>query len=415
MILFSRGNLITTTSFRPPRPKGFSLIAVAIGIAVVGLLLAAYLRVWRVEIERHKMDVTRAHMRVIHVALTRYMALHAKLPCPENPVLPGARKDGDDSDICARHDTEERAEDPRLWTGVAPLHALHLNDENALDGWGNKFTYTVTSGLTSGKPLGGMRPKRGVLRVVDAEGRNVLATLDGGGRYVLMSHGPSGAGAWTSQGIHRPCSKDTLDSQNCDGDNTFVQTAFSMAQGASFYDDVLTSDDFKDRSTIEQLAWCNMRQAFYAPGNQAADGDGCIIRKGIWTGACTLSMADQSTGLATPPVPTALLPPASKNVARNFQSMADHGKLPPQPETGDCACGADFIKFNAGEWDDHHASPAYAPTGRLDTGPPVECYVPVPAGNKMFGGLGGIEAAAPVSWCLKSHWIRTALFSCTPK
>lgn len=385
---------------------GFSLIALAIGIAVAGLLLTAYLRLWQVEVEKRKMEVTRAHMRIIHTALTRYAAQHATLPCPENPA-PRAKRDEDrDRKNCAPPTLKQGASDNGVWTGVAPLQALHLNEENALDGWGNKFTYAVTRTLTHERSLQGARPRYGILRVVNAQGQNVL-TIDGSARYVLISHGPSGAGAWSAQGVRRLCPDGTLDSQNCDGDNFFVKAGFSLAPGASFYDDVLLGDDFKDRSTLEQLAWCNTRQAYYAPADRTADKDGCVQRQGVWTGACTLSTASQTLGLRTPPVPSIVMPPAGKSVAGSAQKLVEGGAIPPGNNLpGECQCGADYIKFNPGDWDDRRTSPAFAPTGYFDSRVPGSCLVP--SGKDL-------AALTPASWCLKTFWMRTALFSCTPK
>lgn len=387
--------------------KGFSLIALAIGIAVAGLLLAAYLHVWRVEIEKHKMEVTRQHMRVIHVALTRYAAQHATLPCPEDPAPRTERDEDKGKNNCAPATLKQPPTgDNGVWTGVAPLQALHLNEENALDGWGNKITYAVTRTLTHERSLQGSRPRYGILRVVNAQGLNVL-TIDGSARYVLISHGPSGAGAWSSQGVRRPCPEGALDSQNCDGDNFFVKSAFSLAPGASFYDDVLVSDDFKDRSKLEQLAWCNTRQAYYAPADRVADKDGCVLRTGIWTGACTLSTATQANGLRTARVPKFIMPPASRTVADSNQWLPP-GIDPP----GDCQCGADFIKFNPGDWDDHRTSTPFAPNGRVDERHPQICWLPQK--NKTLE-TSELWTVAPASWCQPAQWIRTALFSCTPK
>ncbi|TAL35152.1 MAG: hypothetical protein EPN97_07690 [Alphaproteobacteria bacterium] len=377
--------------------KGFSLITLAVGLGVAGLLLAAYLHLWRVEMEKHKIDVTKQHMRAIHVALTRYVAQQAKLPCPESPA-PQSTHHGAKGDFCAHNDDENPyLERNPVWTGVAPLHALHLNDENALDGWGNKFTYAVTRTLTLEKALQSAQPSHGVLQVADAEGRNRLSS--GGARYVLISHGPSGAGGWTRQGVRRPCAEDTLDSRNCDGDMGFVQAGFSLAPGETFYDDVLLADDFKDRNTLEQLAWCNMRQAFYAPGDPSADADGCVLRKGVWRGACTLSKIDPiqpdwEIGNAQ----VLLSPSVAPKMTRIW--YLDHF-------TSKCACPDGFEIFSAGEWDDSGV-PARTALRHVtnDRRYPRGYYV-------MHENPG--DKAPDLVFFIGHDWARTRLTSCTAK
>ena len=178
--------------------------------------------------------------------------------------------------------------DPVL-TGAVPFAALGISAVDAVDGWGNKMTYTVSEYLTNssvnrgngqGVFLDGLSPvfddQMGVIQILATAAETVPdATAPSGFRYtgviqppnnatnpdflggmpntfrsflvVVLSHGADGKGAYSYGGrLNTACaSADGYDQENCDGDAVFVKAdkgtqAFNNVPGAQFFDDAFT-------------------------------------------------------------------------------------------------------------------------------------------------------------------------------
>jgi hypothetical protein len=173
----------------------------------------------------------------------------------------------------------------------------------------------------------------GIISVVDDQGRNLL-DKQGTGRYVIVSHGSSGAGAWTVQGSRKPCNPDTADSRNCNGGGVFVIAPFSLKPGPTFYDDIVIHDDANaGGSLLDRIAICNVQRAFYVPAAPDADQDGCSHQQNLFHGACQLQIVRDDDGASLPSVPNAVLPPATVNGA-------------------ECACATGYTMVKVGTWYD---------------------------------------------------------------
>ncbi len=399
-----------------PAVAGFALLLVASALLVAGVLLAAYLHWYQIQLEKERLDTTRARLAAIHEAITRYSLQHRKFPCPENPVPnPNAENRFDDTgnkdEDCAPDDTglkDTNIEQSPVWRGVVPLKALHLDAQAGLDGWGNKITYVVTHYLTMDQALFPGKPHAGILRVYDQNMQNLLPVQDTGS-YLLISHGPTGGGAWTPQGMRRPCPTGTMDAHNCDGGEIFIKAPFTTTPGANFYDDIVLTDAVRDRNLVEKIAICNSRHAFFSPEERSADPDGCIPRNHIWKGGCLSTTVATGSPVQTVAMAKAMAPPSIATPAPDAGALVASGKIPPNIQAGSCACGEGMVNFSGGQWDDRRTLPPYAPTGFLNQS--NACMVPV-AGKPVIGRP-LTATARPASWCLVSTTKRTELNACT--
>ena len=281
---------------RRQRCLGFTLIELAIIMAISGILLSGYLRYYSVQMEKQRIETTKKRMEELREALTTYALMHHRLPCPASPSGTNSvtNHDGTPVDPCSPDvkqapdgvivhiDPNSQDQAQHIWIGVVPTHDLRLGDEQGQDAWGDKFTYAVTRRLTFPFGMAGNPPPFGTIAVEDGTGRSVLDQPNSA-RYVIVSHGPTGAGAWTPQGVRKPCSETTADSVNCNDGGTFVAAPFSQKPGPTFYDDFVIYDNAAAGGTLlDHLAVCNGRQAFYRPDAPIVDPDGCTQPVNVW-------------------------------------------------------------------------------------------------------------------------------------
>ena len=145
--------------------------------------------------------------------------------------------------------------DPVL-VGSLPYYDLGLTIKESLDGWGNRFTYAVSfyETQTAGPPIGvksGFEDDLGAINVQKSSyGAMTAGQYPGTGTanswpFVIISHGIDGKGAYDYYGRQIPCTAGALDTENCNGDSTFILSGntvadnlYSTAKGANYYDDV---------------------------------------------------------------------------------------------------------------------------------------------------------------------------------
>lgn len=343
--------------------RGFSLIELSIVLTIAGLLMASYLQYYTTILQKQRYDTTRQRMKEVRTALNIYSATHLRLPCPgspgDNPDKTLRRHSkgglatevaGDQDDACAadavprpgvlvfKGATDRKEGSDQVWIGALPIRELRLEADQGVDGWGNRFTYAVSRKLTLPEGMHDNPLPHGSITVVDEFGKNTLDVPDSG-RWLLVSHGPSGVGAWMPTGGRRSCAGKTLDVENCNGDGKFVMAPFSRKAGKWFFDDIVIHDDADAGGTIlDKLIVCNGKRKFYSPGDKLADSDGCMGYQNVWRGACIQSatFTDGGQWLRQPPI--ALMQPSI--VANN-----------------ECSCRG-YRSMEVGAWDDGARGPA---------------------------------------------------------
>ena len=256
--------------------SGMTLIEVAMGMIILGLLAAALLPFYRL----YKFD--KIHMTTLNNigdvsrALTQYALVNDGYPLPADRDLtygdanygysavgPFSTCTLDDDEACRLTGTSDKAgpagNDPVL-KGDIPFATLGLPYTSAIDGFGNRLTYAVSEYLTIGSPVT-FDDENGVIRIQDETGNFTSDTLrrevSDDAHFVIISHGRNGMGAFTRTGVLRSAC-DTADTslgrdrENCDLDAIFTNNFIvytrkdgvadftrteSAVAGAAYYDD----------------------------------------------------------------------------------------------------------------------------------------------------------------------------------
>jgi type II secretory pathway pseudopilin PulG len=250
------------------------LVAVVL-ILVIGAIIAFVALFGRTRVAGNSLETT-SHLAAVQAALEQYAATSGNLPCPANPAL----DTGDADPVNASATCNSPA-------GTVPWRTIGLPRDEAYDASGWKISYRVYTGPTgltqvNGASMvlcttdpAGTSPGVGAGGVcqVDANGNHTkdseflagkglqvtdFATVHSDAAYVLVSHGPSGMGAYTSAGVRKslPNNADELSNTNAAG--PFVVEAASSVDiapdAATHFDDVLAYRSLPDFMVHANLA-----------------------------------------------------------------------------------------------------------------------------------------------------------------
>lgn len=211
--------------------RGGIVMPMILSILVLG---ASMLALQAAKQTRQPLEVQRTteqRLDRIEQALRAYVVLHQQLPCPADGTV----------------DTGQASPSPCVMPadGTVPWATLGLQKDDAVDGWNRKISYRVFAGNTA-------LPNATVLRVNDAGLKPNLA-------WVLISHGPTGYGAWllkgdSPSGAKRmlpmpsnvavlPLTPDEFTNTQSGAGTTFVKRPFNVVDllptQAAFFDDVV--------------------------------------------------------------------------------------------------------------------------------------------------------------------------------
>lgn len=126
---------------RRPSASGFSLVEMAVVLAIVGLLLAGLLLPLGAQIDQQNMNETQRRLETAREALIGFAIANRRLPCPASVTSLGV-EDPSGGGTCTLP-----------WTGYIPavtLGLLPINSEMLfVDAWGNPIRYAVTHSTTA--------------------------------------------------------------------------------------------------------------------------------------------------------------------------------------------------------------------------------------------------------------------------
>jgi len=271
------------------RERGFTLIELAIVIAILGILTGFGLKIAGGFLSNAHRQETIGRLTQIEDALALFVVQHRRLPCPANGDAGTATVDG------TEYGTPGNCTGAQA-TGVVPWRALGLPTDLSLDGWGRRITYRVDPALTGpGTPLdahacdpagtllacesGSTAAGTCACRTTGASsdpatrtppaqflanrGLRVTAGVGGttimnpappaanGAAYVLISHGPSGLGGWMADGAPMPEPFGDNEAPNAGdltvtdyrhaGSAAYVEALYSVDEGSTenFFDDFI--------------------------------------------------------------------------------------------------------------------------------------------------------------------------------
>ena len=172
--------------------SGFSLVEMAVVLAIIGLLLAGMLLPLGAQIDQQNANETQRRIELARDALLGFVTTNRRLPCPASATSLGL-------EVVATAFTPGGGVCSTPWTGYIPAVTLGLFPVNSqqlfVDTWGNPIRYAVTDFTTAFtvSAVAGTRPftsTDGIRAVYNAPG-----TLSPDLRVCATSTGITGSGA----------------------------------------------------------------------------------------------------------------------------------------------------------------------------------------------------------------------------
>jgi len=197
------------------RDEGFSLIEVAIGIIILGLLIGGLFQAYNIYIIQKTEDVNyKSHDRITQ-ALALFLQEEGRFPCPADPTLiPGDADFGKGGDVNGAGQCPDALVNAGgVSIGTVPVWDLNIPFTQISDAYDNKLTYAVTTVLADAATYDGSR------------GITVqTATGDQNAQFVVISHGPDQKGTRPrlSASVSLPCVDGAGDGENCDWADSVV-------------------------------------------------------------------------------------------------------------------------------------------------------------------------------------------------
>ncbi|GAA5179161.1 prepilin-type N-terminal cleavage/methylation domain-containing protein [Niveibacterium umoris] len=118
-----------------PKNLGFTLIEMAVAIAIIAVLSTSVLMAVRVQAVQRQTSETRAALDEAREALLAFASANGYLPCPASGAAAGYGKEGSRSNdgVCVNR------------RGLLPWETLGIQ---SLDGWNHRLAYLVSPALT---------------------------------------------------------------------------------------------------------------------------------------------------------------------------------------------------------------------------------------------------------------------------
>ena len=201
--------------------RGFSLIELSIVMVIVATVATLGLEGAATFLENSAEDVTQERIKVIDEALVKFYKVNGRLPCPGGrtvSVVDASSMGGYGLEYC---NSAIAISSTSLRQGMIPVRTLNLPLEYAIDGYGSKFNYIVTTGMTNAATYlatgDGISIRTGKLNSTCSANCNTMGTA----AYMVVSPGydrrggVSDRGATTKSCIGSTRDDTKIDSQNC--------------------------------------------------------------------------------------------------------------------------------------------------------------------------------------------------------
>jgi prepilin-type N-terminal cleavage/methylation domain-containing protein len=239
-------------NLRCARARGFTLLEMSIVLVIIALVTGMALQAGVSVVATARVTATQQKMAAIDQALLQYRNANGRLPCPGDLTLTTTSSNfgleagagsgsaiGIGTGVCTGTGMLPQANftatgatntSAKSAEGAFPALTLGLPADFMVDGWGNRFRYAVDVSMTKPGTFASMGlgcPPVGAITVKDSTG-NARST---GSIYALISHGPNGHGAYTSNGaVVNTGSANANELVNCHCSSTGATTTSSGVQ-----------------------------------------------------------------------------------------------------------------------------------------------------------------------------------------
>lgn len=218
--------------------RGFTLIELAMVLALVGLVLGIFLQAYKIYQQERKATYDRIAQEKITRSMAEYLQVNGHLPCPARSEAIYSNNDFGRAQACSSSTP--------IAIGAVPVVDLNLPLDMMADAYGNKMTYAVTTARTDAATYP-VATDAVIIEHDDGATKNVP--------FVIVSHGVDAKGAYSLNGstIGIPCGSTARDSKNCDDDTVFADNQFSNTLSINSpdrYDDSLTYSLAQKETTL---------------------------------------------------------------------------------------------------------------------------------------------------------------------
>lgn len=252
------------------------LMLVLLGMAALSLVVNAVSKVSAIS---GRASTTTSNLDKVRDALVDFVSLTGRLPCPANGATDtGLANPATANPVCGSPN------------GTVPWKTLGIPEEAAFDGWGRKISYRVYAGNTgitqadgasmvncdSQKPGGAVvMAANGLCESTHSNlsdqfmtGKGLTFSDNGTAStkiaFMLISHGPTGYGAWLAGGnrMQLPNASNTSEYPNTGSGGTYYRVQSSNADvspsDVNFFDDVVLAlgiEDLAKRGGLAARDW----------------------------------------------------------------------------------------------------------------------------------------------------------------
>lgn len=133
--------IASTADLRSTAARGFSLVELAVVLAIVALLVGGAMATLSSQVEQRNQEETRRRLDAALDALMGYAIVHGRLPCPATAAAAAGDESPAGGGTCTTN-----------FNGFLPARTIGLQQTDtqgyALDAWNNRIRYAVASAIT---------------------------------------------------------------------------------------------------------------------------------------------------------------------------------------------------------------------------------------------------------------------------
>ncbi|MEO5379110.1 MAG: type II secretion system GspH family protein [Magnetococcus sp. DMHC-6] len=228
---------------------GFTLVEIAMVVMLIGIIASLGISSLTLKIKQTSYKVTEMRMEAIKETMIAYLRRNKRLPCPNLnniavPVIRSVTFDGLEdsvSGVCTLPtDSTLTSSD----FGVLPYSTLGLAREQVMDGWGNFFSYKISTA-----PINWTGEDR---TIFESDTGALILNSNSGYIVIVVSHGPNGDGAYTTKGtrnklpsyVDAPDEYENIEDSSFGTDGNFIDSNLSTISPE--FDDIVIGLNMDD-------------------------------------------------------------------------------------------------------------------------------------------------------------------------